>query len=93
MSQFQVAQLNSEISPKLDLSIEGMRSQQFSEWVFVFLMIGIVVFSGIIVALLFGKKGPQKIRPGERVMFGAIIFGVLAAVFFGALQMLGGYLF
>jgi uncharacterized membrane protein YgdD (TMEM256/DUF423 family) len=70
-----------------------MRSQQFSEWVFVFLMVGIVVFSGIIIALMFSKNRSSKMRPGERVMFAAIILGVVTAVIFGALQMLGGFLF
>jgi hypothetical protein len=88
-----VSQLSSELSPKLDLSIEGMRSQQFSEGVFVFLMVGIVVFSGIVLALMFGKKQAKKMRLGERLMFSAIILGVVVAVAFGALQMLGGYLF
>jgi hypothetical protein len=87
------SQLNSEISPKLDLSIEGMRSQQFSEGVFVFLLIGIVVFSGIVIALLFGANRSKRLRLGERLMFAAIIFGIVVAVIFGALQMLGGYLF
>jgi hypothetical protein len=90
---FQISQLSSDISPKLDLSIEGMRSQQFSEWVFVFLMVGVVVFSGIIIALVFGKNRPKQVRLGERLMFGAIIGGVVVAVIFGAMQMLGGYLF
>ena len=70
-----------------------MRSQQFSEGVFVFLLIGIVVFCGIIIALLFSKNRPQKIRLGERLMFIAIILGVVVAVIFGAMQMLGNYLF
>lgn len=93
MTQLHVAQLSSDISPKLDLSIEGMRSQQFSEWVFVFLLLGVAVFSGIIIALMFGKNRPKQVRLGERVMFGAIILGVVVAVLFGAMQMLGGYLF
>jgi hypothetical protein len=93
VTPFHVSQLSSDISPKLDLSIEGMRSQQFSEGVFVFLMVGIVVFSGIIVAFMFSKNRPTQMRLGERVMFGAIILGVVVAVIFGALQMLGGYLF
>jgi hypothetical protein len=88
-----VAPLNSEISPKLDLSIEGMRSQQFSEGVFVFLLIGIVVFSGIVIALLFSTNRSKKLRLGELLMFVAIIIGIVVAVIFGALQMLGGYLF
>lgn len=88
-----VSQASSDISPKLDLSIEGMRSQQFSEGVFVFLLIGIVVFSGIVIALMFSKNRPGKVRLGERMMFAAIILGIVVAVIFGALQMLGGYLF
>jgi branched-subunit amino acid permease len=88
-----ISQLSSEISPKLDLSIEGMRSQQFSEGVFVFLLIGIVVFSGIVIALIFSKNRPEEVRLGERLMFAAIILGVVVAVIFGAMQMLGGYLF
>jgi branched-subunit amino acid permease len=70
-----------------------MRSQQFSEGVFAFLLIGIVVFSGIVIALMFSKNRPEKVRPGERFMFAAIIIGIAVAVIFGALQMLGGYLF
>ncbi len=93
VTPFHVAQLSSDISPKLDLSIEGMRSQQFSEGVFIFLMVGIAVFSGIIIALMFSKNRPTQMRGGERVMFGAIILGVVVAVIFGALQMLGGVLF
>ena len=89
----QVSQLGSELSPKFDLSIEGMRSQQFSEGVFAFLMIGILVFSGVLIALWITMSRAKKIRTGERLMFSAIILGVVFAVFFGALQMLGGYLF
>jgi branched-subunit amino acid permease len=70
-----------------------MRSQQFSEGVFAFLLIGIVVFSGIVIALMFSKNRPEKVRLGERLMFSAIILGIVVAVIFGALQMLGGYLF
>jgi len=91
LRQIQVA--NADLSPKLDLSIEGMRSQQFSEGVFIFLMVGIVVFSGIIIAVIFSKNRPEKMRMGEKLMFAAIIFGVAMAVLFGALQMLNGYLF
>lgn len=86
-------QANMDISPKLDLSIEGMRSQEFSEGVFLFLLIGIIVFSGIVIALMFNKNRPQKPRLGEQLMFGAIILGIVVAIIFGALQMLGGYLF
>lgn len=88
-----MSQLSSDISPKFDLSIEGMRSQQFSEGVFAFLLLGIIVFSAIIIALLFSTNRSKKMKLGERMMFAAIIIGVMLAVFFGALQMLGGYLF
>lgn len=85
--------MDPEISPKLDLSIEGMRSQQFSEWIFVFLLVGILVFSGIVIALLNGKKQANDVRKGERILFAAIILGLVLAVIMGAMQMLGGYLF
>ncbi len=91
--RFAVSQYSSELSPKLDLSIEGMRSQQWSEGVFAFLLIGIVVFSGIVIALMFSKNRPKEVRIGERLMFAAIILGVVVAITFGAVQMLGGYLF
>jgi phosphoglycerol transferase MdoB-like AlkP superfamily enzyme len=88
-----VAQYGSELSPKLDLSIEGMRSQQWSEGIFAFLLVGIVVFIGIVIAFMFSKKRSEKIKLGERMMFAAIILGVVVAITFGAVQMLGGYLF
>ena len=80
-------------SPKLDLSIEGMRSQQFSEAVFAFLLIGIFVFSVIVVIFWFSKNRPSEARLGEKLMFGAIVGGIVVAVIFGALQMVGGILF
>lgn len=89
----QSTQLNTEISPKLDLSIEGMRSQQFSEGVFAFLLLGIVIFSGIVIAVMRNVKRPGEIKFGERMLFGAIIFGIVVSVLMGAMQMLGGYLF
>ncbi len=85
--------LLSDPGSRLDLSIEGMHSQRFGVGVFFLLMLGIVVFSGIILAVMRGT-GKQKItRTGEKLMFGAIIFGVLAAVVFASLQMLSGVLF
>jgi len=83
----------SPASPKLDLSIEGMRSQEFSEAVFAFLLVGIVVFSVIIVVFWFSRNRPSEARLGEKLMFGAIVMGVVVAVIFGAMQMLGGILF
>jgi hypothetical protein len=94
-SQFPVSLISLDISPKLDLSIDGMRSQQFSEGVFVFLMLGIAVFSGIVFVLGFGKSRIRfkGARIGELAIIGVIILGVVAAVIMAAMQMLGGYLF
>jgi len=80
-------------SSKLDLSIEGMRSQQFSTGVFFFMLLGVVVFSGIVFMVMFGNHAPKQMRLGEKVMFALIIVGIVVAVIFGALQMLGGNLF
>ena len=70
-----------------------MRSQQFSEWVFVFLLFGIIVFSGIVIAMMFNLSRKENLKTGERWMLGAIILGIIAAVIIGAMQMLVGYLF
>jgi hypothetical protein len=78
---------------QLDLSIEGMHSQRFGVGVFILLMVGIVVFAGIILSVMRGTDGQQITRTGEKLMFGAIIAGVLAAVAFASLQMLSGVLF
>ncbi len=88
-----VSQLSPELSPKLDLSIEGMQSQQFSVGVFVFLLIGIVVFSAIVITLMFNLSRKENLKSGERWMLTAVVIGVVVSVIIGALQMLGGYLF
>jgi len=85
--------VNSDSSPKLDLSIEGMRSQQFSVGVFLFMLLTIFVFSAIVYSVVFGKYAPKTMRLGEKIMFGAIILGIVVAIIFGATQMLSGYLF
>ena len=78
---------------QLDLSIEGMHSQRFGVGVFFLLMLGIVLFAGIIIAIMRGTAGQKVTRTGEKWMFGAIILGVVAAVVFASLQMLSGVLF
>jgi hypothetical protein len=88
-----IAGISSDISPKLDLSIEGMRSQEFSVGVFYFLLLGIAVFTGIVFAFLFSKNRPTRMRMGEKLMFGAIFLGIIVAVIFGATQMVNGVLF
>lgn len=70
-----------------------MRSQQFSVGIFVFMLVTILVFAIIVYFVAFGKFAPKSMRLGEKVMFGAIIFGIFAAVVFAAVQMLSGYLF
>jgi hypothetical protein len=77
----------------IDLSIEGMRSQRFSVGVFFFLILGILVFCTIMF-YIWKDQGPSRnIKRGEKVMFGAIIGGVIVAVIFGASQMINGFLF
>ncbi len=85
--------LSEAASPKFDMSIEGMRSQQFSVGVFFFMMLGVLVFSGIIYAVAFGRHAPKSMKPGEKIMFGAIILGTILAAIFGGLQLLTGDLF
>lgn len=80
-------------SPRFDMSIEGMRSQQFSVGVFFFMLLGVLVFSGIIYAVAFGRFAPKTMKPGEKIMFGAIIIGTILAVVFGGMQLLTGNLF
>ncbi len=88
-----ISVLSEAASPKLDMSIEGMRSQQFSVGVFFFMLLGVLVFSGIIYAVAFGKHAPKAMKTGEKLMFGAIIFGTVLAVVFGGMQLLTGDLF
>ena len=85
--------VNTDSSLKLDMSIEGMRSQQFSVGVFIFMLLTIFVFVAIVYSVVFGKYAPKTMRLGEKIMFAAIILGVVVAIIFGALQMLSGYLF
>ena len=81
------------VSPKINMGIEGMRSQQFSIGVFFFMLLGVCVFAGIIYSVAFGKFAPKTMKPGEKIMFGAVIIGMLLAVIFGGMQLLGGDLF
>ena len=88
-----LAQLTPQYSANMDMSIEGMRSQRFGLGVFAFLLIGILVFSSIIYAVLPKKGAGEPMRTGEKVMFAAIIKGVVVAIIFGATQMVSGVLF
>jgi len=75
-----------------DLGIESMRSHGYSVAIFVFMMITIAVFVGIIWAFLSFTKG-EKVKRGELVLFALIILGVIAASIFAAAQLLDGILF
>lgn len=74
----------------IDMSIEGLRSYKFSVAIFVFLVISLVLFSVII--YLYWPKKEQKIRIGEKIMLGSIIFGMFLAVVIGWIQLIEGYL-
>ena len=74
-------------------TIEGMRSQQFSIGIFIFMLIGVAVFLGIVYQMTTIKKASEKLKTGEKVMIVCIILGVVAAVAFGATQLLAGRLF
>lgn len=74
----------------MDLSIESLRSQQYSYYIFGFLVASLIVFSYII--YLYLPKNNGRLKKGERVMVGAIAMGVVIAVIFGWLQLIEGYL-
>lgn len=76
----------------VNTGIEGMRSHQFSVGIFYFLLASIIVFTIFVFMFMFKGRG-SKLKTGEKVMFAWILFGVVAAVIFGAAQMLHGYLF
>jgi len=75
-----------------DLGIESMRSHGYSVGIFVFMMISIAVFVGIVVAF-FRQQSGETIKSGEKVLFGMIILGVIAASIFAGVQLLDGFLF
>jgi hypothetical protein len=74
----------------LDLSIEGLRSQKFSRGIFVFLIVSLIIFSFII--YLYLPKGENKLKRGEKIMFGAMVCGMIFAVVLGYIQLIEGYL-
>lgn len=74
----------------VDLSIESLRSQQYSYYIFGFLVVSLIIFSVIIYIYMPKKEG--RLKKGEKVMVGAIIMGVVIALLFGWLQLIEGYL-
>jgi len=75
-----------------DLGIESMRSHGYSVGIFVFLLVSIVVFLGILVAFWRNSKG-AAIKTGEKYLLGMIVVGVFVAIAFAAAQLLDGFLF
>jgi hypothetical protein len=59
-----------EPGSRIDLSIEGMHSQRFGVGVFFLLLLGIVLFAGIIIAVFKGSGDKSVTRTGEKWMFG-----------------------
>lgn len=84
------AEQTSNVMFGIDLSIEGLRSYKFSVAIFVFLVISLILFSYII--YLYWPKKDTKIRIGEKIMLGSIIFGMFLAVVIGWIQLIEGYL-
>lgn len=74
----------------LDVTIEGLRSHQYGVAVFGFLILQVILF-GFIIQVYMRKSG-ATLKRGEKVMFGALIMGIVVAVFFGWLQIIEGYL-
>ena len=57
-----------EPGSRVDLSIEGMHSQRFGVGVFFLLILGILLFSGLIVAVFRGSGDQRVTRTGEKWM-------------------------
>ena len=95
------ASFNNNTSVESQWGIEGMRSQEFSVGIFIFLMICIVVFTIIVIKFLNSGRGvavegdgeSKKLKTGEKILFAWIFLGILAGVIMGAMQLLQGYLF
>lgn len=85
----QIAQGSTELWG-IDLSIEGLRSQRFSRGIFGFLIVSLLVFA--VVIYLYLPRDKKQLKTGEKVMFGAIIFGMILAVILGWIQLIEGYL-
>ncbi len=74
----------------IDMSIESLRSRTFSIYIFVFLILSLVLFSFII--YLYLPKKLAALKTGEKIMFGALVVGVVIAVIIGYIQLIEGYL-
>ena len=72
--------------------IESMRSQSYSIGIFIFMIIAMLVFVGVI-ALFYKHTDMSSVKTGEKVLMAMIVLGVIVAAIFAAVQLLDGYLF
>ncbi len=75
----------------LDMTIEGLSKQRYSVFIFVFLIMQVILFSFMI--YIYMKKTKASLKTGEKVMFGALVMGVVLGVIIGWTQLIEGYLF
>lgn len=74
-------------------TIEGMRGQEYSVGIFIFMLIGVLVFAAVILRFVWMARKESGLKTGEKILFIWIIFGTFVAVIFGGLQLLQGRLF
>jgi heme/copper-type cytochrome/quinol oxidase subunit 3 len=80
-------------SPMDYLTIEGMRGQEYSVGIFIFMLAGVAVFVAIILKFVFAAAKEKGLKKGEKVLFVWILLGTIGAVIFGGIQLLQGRLF
>ncbi len=83
---------NKDLLWGMDLSIESLRSQGTSNFIFGFLIVSLIVYAMIIFIYWPKDKNKGGLKTGEKYMMGAIILSIFIAVFFGYLQLIDGYL-
>jgi len=72
------------------MSIEGLRAYEFSVYIFIFLIMSLILFTFII--WLYLPKKIAHLKTGEKIMFGAMGFGIIIAIVIGYIQLIEGYL-
>ncbi|MBI1195342.1 MAG: hypothetical protein GC138_05815 [Gammaproteobacteria bacterium] len=75
------------------MTIEGMKSQEYSVGIFIFMVFGVLVFLGIIGQFIWLGKKNKTMKKGEMILLIWIILGTVGASVFGAMQLLQGRLF
>lgn len=75
----------------LDMTIEGLNKQGYSVFIFAFLIMQVILFSFMIYVYM--KKTKASLKTGEKVMFGALMMGIVIGVIIGWTQLIEGYLF